>query len=199
MKYLVLAFTFLFGSHIAQANTFYLDNGFIAQADIDTAPITGSGNTINTGLFTRIGHGTDEIPVVTISHVAGTFSFNALTAYSFYEFQPVNLAIYNASGLVDSFGLTSNQSAKTIYDYSTNTATVFINPIPKELDTPFIFDKLYTDITYITLTATSTTGYKASIPTTIAAVPEPETYAMLGCGLLMLGALRRKKAAATAA
>ena len=199
MKYLILALTFLFGSHMAQANTFSLDNGFIAQADSDHAPITGSGNTINTGLFTRIGHGVDEIPVITISNVAGTFSFNALTAYSFYEFQPVLLAIYNASGLVDSFGLTSTQSTKTLYDYSTNTVTTVTSFLPKELDTPFIFDKLYTDITYITLTSTSTTGYKASIPTTIAAVPEPETYAMLGCGLLMLGALRRKKAAVTAA
>ena len=192
MKYLILALTFLFGSHMAQANTIYLDNGFIAQTDdADKWGVQGSGNSFYTGLnVPGAGNGSYTNPVVTVSNINGPFSFNSLTAYSFYPFDPVKIAIYHTSGLVEHVTLVDRLYAGYHSpDYNPDGSWFEGNNLSKS----------YTDITHITLVSDFILGFEATLPTTIAAVPEPETYAMLGCGLLMLGALRRKKAAVTAA
>lgn len=189
-------FMLLLGLSSAHANTLHLDNGFIAQTDDVKWGVEGSGNTFYTGLFVPgAGDGSYTNPMVSLSNSNGTFSFNAIEAYSFYPFDPVELAIYNASGLVDHFKLANGYyTGRGVYDYNTDSWTRLDGGLSH-----FIFAKTYTDITHITLVSDFILGFSATLPTTVAAVPEPETYAMLGCGLLMLGALRRKKVAAIAA
>ena len=190
-------FMLLLGLSSAHANTISLDNGFIAQTDnADKWGVQGSGNSFYTGLFVPgVGDGSYTNPMVSLSNSNGTFSFNAIEAYSFYPFDPVELAIYNASGLVDHFKLANGYyTGRAIYDYSTDSWTRLDDAL-----TQYVFANTYTDVTHITLVSDFSLGFAATLPTTVAAVPEPETYAMLGCGLLILGALRRKKAAATAA
>ena len=62
-----------------------------------------------------------------------------------------------------------------------------------KLSSRFVFNKTYTNVSYITLVSDFSLGFTATLPTTVAAVPEPETYALLGCGLLLLGAIRRNR------
>lgn len=199
MKKLLLML--LLGISTAHANTIYLDDGFIAQTDnSDKWGVHGSGNSFYSGLFAPgSGDGSYTNPVVTLSNSKGSFSFNSIDAYSFYPFDPVEIAIYSSSTLVEHFKIKLEScywhgcgegNLHQLYDFATNSWTTL--DLDK-LSSRFVFNKTYTNVSYITLVSDFSLGFTATLPTTVAAVPEPETYALLGCGLLLLGAIRRNR------
>ena len=181
MKLLVGAFS-LFSVLGAQAVTpaaqVSFPNGFYAYTNeaATSSSLSASGFLITTGLFSGFdsSSGVNLNPLVYVDYVnpstgvSDLFTMNGLAAQSFYGFDPVNVSVYGSSGLLGSFSVSGTS----------------VHP---ELS--------FTGVDYFTVTSSFPLGVQINTATltNVAAVPEPESYAMLLAGLGMLGAVSSRK------
>ncbi|MCD8547421.1 MAG: PEP-CTERM sorting domain-containing protein [Aeromonadaceae bacterium] len=160
---------------VARADVLYLDNGFVASTT--EGALIGGGNYFADGLFAADSEYVNSL--VKLSNLNGLFSFNSFEANSFYEFDAVNVAVYGASGLIQSY------SMRQVWSWPS---------MSWSLDTDLLPGTLFTGVSYMTIQSAYSLGFEATLPTLTAAVPEPSQWALLllGAGAL-LGLSRRRR------
>lgn len=174
-KLLAVSIAFIV-SGAANATDVFLGGGFKASTVETPSTLTAIGNEAFTGAFSTLddsllGLDLDLNPLVTVSNTGGLFNVNGLFAESFYGFDPVNVNIYGTSGLLASLSVVNGDYGAFHPEYS------------------------FSDVSYITYQSSFSLGLHLTTQgfSPVVSVPEPEAYAMLLAGMMMLGIARRRR------
>jgi hypothetical protein len=186
----------------ASAPTYYLSWNVFDTASFDNSPDGG----ISTGAFsvlqpnsTLYGNGNVSVPI-TSNITLPLYSASIDTpnpSGSFYDVY-VLMENYKTNALTDATLYYSDPVSQTSIGISGSSTTTFTNPNFLENELYWVFSNVPSSSNYIinvSSAGASNGSHQVSLfgIAAVAAVPEPETYALFLTGLLLMGLVSRKR------